>query len=93
MIFCHGSSRMSGSPAFGKIGVRTDYGERSNCWLTFFVRQRAGRSIMWSGTTSVPTLIEQIQLVIRNGIGILAGYVHEQTQKLGFLEEGEAQNL
>ena len=44
-------------------------------------------------TTSVPTLIEQIQLVIRNGIGIFARYVHEQTQKLGFLEEGEAQNL
>ena len=30
-----------------------------------------------SSTTSVPTLIEQIQLVIRNRIGIFAGDVHE----------------
>ena len=25
MIFCHGSSRMRGSLAFGKIGARTDF--------------------------------------------------------------------
>jgi len=42
MIFCHGSSRMLGWLAFGKIGVRTDYGERSNLLIDFLCASAGG---------------------------------------------------
>ena len=50
-------------------------------------------AIFYTGLTGVPTLIEQIQLVIRRWHGCLQGNVLKEAWKADFLEKAEAQNL